>query len=178
MMKKRKMLSLAISLLITGILVFSCGSVENPEVKPENVFSEGDSYKNESIKEAEKTNLSLNGKDWVELSGKYDHADDKDFFELKVEPSVFEGDTSYFIKMVAITEKGPLSKIYATGFPCQAYSYKEDGAVVNHLAVGLGGGIRVQEGTVRVVFKTNGKAAEGGAESMYTGGKIYSMKLK
>lgn len=130
------------------------------------------------MEDAEKTNFTLNGTDWFELKGTYESSEDKDYFEVKVDPKLFETDTAYSVELVAITEKGPLDKFMSAGFPATAYSYNAEGKVMNHLAIALSGGIKVKAGTERIVFMTNGKAGKGGGASMYTGGNPYSIKIK
>lgn len=155
-----------------------CGKVVNPEVKVENIFKEVDSYKNESIQEAEQINLVINGVDWIQLDVIYDNAEDKDHFKISIDSAIWETDTAYFIEPIAISEKGALSKLGRTEFPFHAYSYQVGRGVVNHLALGLGGGLSIDKGTNEVIFKTFGKSSEGDGQSMYTGGKVYSIKLK
>ena len=125
--------------------------------------------------------MTING-EWIEVQGTFTSGDDADFFEIAVDQSIYVDDTTdYKVEFTPLNEgkdgMETLGMLMGAFYPANIVTYNADGGVNNILLIGATP-IKLRKGDEKIRLYVYGKQTEGNSESLYAGGKKYSLKFK
>ena len=164
--------------IVVATMINKDKNVIAPEVSTGNVVK--DKEPNDSFKSPQKTGLTLNLNDWIQINGKHDKDGDNDKFDFKIANGVNGYEIQCWQEVLTKdnTKKLSVNSSVLFGFPLSLACYDKAGKVVtNILAAGSGNGQNFPEGTVKITASVaTVKEKEG--PGVHEEGKEYKIYIK
>ena len=168
---------LILSTITILMLLYSCTHPTAPTPKTKNTYTERHERSNNKTDQREDTKLTLNGKDWFALKGRFHSATDRDNFFLRISPRVYQltPKNRYRVQFRGTVNGQIVSGFLAAGFPVKAITYAAR-TPTPHILVGYLG-IRLQKGDQYMVVQVYGLST-GRGNSLYEKNNRYTIYLK
>lgn len=164
--------------IVVAIMINKDKNVKAPEVSAGNVVTEKEP--NDSFNRPQKTGLTLNLNDWIQINGKHDKDGDNDKFDFKIANGVNGYEIQCWQEVLTKdnTKKLSVNSGILFGFPLSLACYDKAGDVLtNVLMAGSGKGQNFPKGTVKITASVaTVKEKEG--PGVHEAGREYKIYIK